>query len=29
MGQSKWVMVAGWLEEVGHGSRLVKASASW
>ena len=29
IGWSKWVMVADWLELVGHGSGLVRASWSW
>jgi len=26
---SNWVMVANWLEQLGHGSRLVRASWQW
>ena len=29
IGQNKWIMIADWLEEVGHGSRLVRVNGSW
>jgi len=29
IGLNKWVMVADRLEQVGHGSWLVRASGSW